>query len=97
MGHRRKDSPSSSPQQEAKMAEAACVVRSFRVGKRTCTTTIQAPRPGNPAHATAEWEPNLPDRAFTKKELRQYRAGRDAIMAELGALLSGGGTLVIET
>ena len=77
------------------MAEAASLVRSFRVGKRTCTMTIQAPRPGGSCNAAAEWSPSLPNRPFTKQELRQYRTGRDAIMAELAAQLGGSG-LVIE-
>jgi hypothetical protein len=76
------------------MAESACIVRSFRVGKRTCTMTIQAPQRGRYANITAEWEPTIPN-GFTKKELRQYRTGRDAIAVEL-AMQMGGAALVVE-
>jgi hypothetical protein len=56
------------------MAEAAAIVRSFPVGKRTCTLTMQAPRPGASANIIAEWSSTVP-RRLTEKELRQY--GRD--------------------
>jgi len=44
------------------MAEAAAVVRSFPVGKRTCTLTIQAPRLGGLTNIVAEWSPTVPRR-----------------------------------
>jgi hypothetical protein len=77
------------------MAESAAIVRSFRVGKRICTLTVQQPRPGGFTNIVAEWNPGLPDRPFTAKEIRQYRAGRDVVAAELAAQL-GGAALVIE-
>jgi hypothetical protein len=78
------------------MAEAALLVRSFRVGKRTCTLTIPTPRPGGTASLVAEWSPNIPNRPFTKKEERQYFAGRHAVMTELAAQI-GGSILIIDT
>jgi len=68
------------------MAEAAAVVRSFPVGKRICTLTIQAPRLGGLTNIVAEWSPTVP-RRLTKKELRQYRAGRDAAALDLAKLM----------
>jgi hypothetical protein len=43
-----------------------------------------------------EWYPNIP-RHLSKKELKQYRAGRDAAMAELLKLMGGSGAgLIVE-
>jgi len=67
-------------------AEAAALVRSFRVGHRTVTWTIPNPAPGSVSHSVVEWEPDLP-RRLSKREWRQYRSGRDAIYAELSAML----------
>jgi hypothetical protein len=40
------------------MAEGAAIVRSFRVGKRTATLTIQAPRSGRANYVTG-WRRTL--------------------------------------
>jgi hypothetical protein len=56
------------------MAEGAAIVRSFRVGKRTATLTIQAPRSGRANYVTG-WSPDTPP-FLTRKEMRQYRVGR---------------------
>jgi len=64
-------------------AEAAAIVRSFRVGPRTVTLTIQAPRKGEVVNMVAEWHPGPPGRPPTEEELRQYREGRNAALAEL--------------
>jgi hypothetical protein len=46
---------------------------------------------------TAKWSPALPaERELSKQELEQYRAGRDALLAEVGKHL-GGSVLVVET
>lgn len=75
-------------------AEAAALTRSFRVGKRTCTLTVPAPRIGSAVTMVVEWTPTVP-RRLTKAELRAYRAGRDAALADL-ALLTGLQTCVVE-
>ena len=71
------------------------VTGKFRVGKRTCTLTIQSPQTGKVTQITAEWEPGVPNR-LSKQEMRQYRAGRDAIAAALAKKM-GGGVMVVET
>lgn len=44
----------------------------------------------------AKWSPNLPDRQLSNQEADQYRAGRDALFAEVGKSL-GGSVVVVET
>ena len=66
------------------MAEQAAMVRSWRVGRRTVTATVPQVRPGQVVHTAMEWSPNMP-RRMTKREWRQYRAGRDKAFAELFA------------
>jgi hypothetical protein len=58
----------------------------FRVGKRKCTITYdQAPERGAAMVVRAEWSPTVPKR-LTKKEIRQYRAARDDMVAEIARL-----------
>ena len=77
--------------------QAAALVRSFRVGKHyTVTMTMPKPEPGAARYMTCEWAPTVPTN-LTKKELRQYRAGRDATMAAALAIMGGGKGLIIET
>ena len=68
-------------------AGAALVVRSWPVGKRTCTLTVQRFKPGAVMHAAAEWSPDEPSR-LSEAEWREYRAGRNhalsGIAEELG-------------
>lgn len=67
------------------MSAGAGITRSWSVGKYRVTMTI--PRSGSGLlAATVEWEPYLPKR-LTDAELRQYRAGRDAALAEMAAEL----------
>jgi hypothetical protein len=56
-------------------AEAAAIVHTFPVGNRMVTLTAQAPQRGQVANLAMEWDPTIPTR-LTKRELRQYRAGR---------------------
>ncbi len=63
-------------------AERPALVSTFRVGSRIVTMTLPAFRPGEVSHITTEWEPDLP-RWLSKREWNQYRAGRDAAVAEL--------------
>jgi hypothetical protein len=71
------------------MSAEAALVRLFRVGKRTVTMTIQPPKLGACTNLVCDWKPTVPSR-LTKKELRQYRDGRNAVMAELLKGLGGG-------
>ena len=63
-------------------ANAAALVRSFPVGRRTCTLTIETPKIGAVVNMVVEWFPNAPTR-FSPREWRQYRHGRNAAVAEL--------------
>ena len=64
------------------MAEQAALVRSWRVGKRTVTLTMPQVRSGQVLHAALEWHPDMP-RRLSRREWKQYRAGRDKAFAEL--------------
>ncbi len=75
-------------------AEAAALVRSYRVGRYTCTWTLRRPVRGAVVHSTCEWSPHLP-RSLTAGELREYRKGRAAVFDEL-ARVTGLRTLVVE-
>ena len=63
-------------------AEAAALVRTWRVGNRRVTMTAPRLRNGQVAMATIEWLPTMP-RKLSRREWKQYRAGRDAAFAEL--------------
>ncbi len=67
-------------------AEAAAMTRTWRVGKRKVTMTAPQVRAGQVASAAIEWHPDVP-RKLSRREWRQYRAGRDAAFAELFAEL----------
>ena len=64
------------------MGEKAALVRSWRVGKRTVTLTMPQVRSGQVLHAALEWHPDMP-RRLSRREWKQYRAGRDKAFAEL--------------
>ena len=66
------------------MAEKAALVRSWRVGRRTVTATMPQPVRGQVRMSVIEWSPNMP-RRLSRREWKQYRAGRDAAFAELFA------------
>ncbi|MBK7059179.1 MAG: hypothetical protein IPI03_14525 [Rubrivivax sp.] len=67
--------------------------RTWQVGARTCTLTAGRDDRGQVA-CCIEWKP-LPER-LSDAELREYRAGRDAAIAELAEHFDVQ-TLVIET
>ena len=67
-------------------AEAPFLSRRFRVGAYTCTMTVPRPRPGSVISLATEWAPSAPSR-LSSKELRQYRNGRDAALAEVSRAL----------
>ncbi len=66
--------------------EAAALVRTWRVGKRRVTMTAPKLRNGQVTMATIEWLPTMPSK-LSRREWREYRAGRDAAFAELFAEL----------
>ena len=72
--------------------EAAALVRTWRVGRRTVTMTAPQIRIGQVGMATIEWAPDMP-RRLSRRELKQYRTGRDAAFAELCADLGIRGAL----
>ena len=74
--------------------EAPALTRSFCVGHRTVTVTMPVPRRGKVHCMTIEWAPDPPQR-LSKREWRQYRAGRNAAVAEL-AKWAGLKAMVIE-
>ena len=72
----------------------AVLVRSFPVGNHTVTMTLTRRR-FHAGRITCRWSPPKPTR-LTKEEKRQYRSGRDAVMAEAFALMGGRVGLIIE-
>jgi hypothetical protein len=63
----------------------------FRVGVYKVKMTY---RHGDLLGISTEWEPHLPAR-LSKEEWKQYRAGREALFAEVAKAL-GGPVLVLE-
>jgi hypothetical protein len=61
----------------------------FRVGVFTCAMTY---KPGR--ELKVEWCPSMP-RRLSDQEWGQYRAGRDALLAEVASAI-GGNVLVVE-
>ncbi len=62
--------------------ESATLVRTWRVGKRRVTMTAPQLRNGQVSMATIEWHPDMP-RKLSRREMKQYRKGRDAAFALL--------------
>ena len=75
-------------------AEAPTLTRSWKVGKRTVTMTVPPVVRGQARCMAMEWSPSMP-RRLTKRELREYRIGRDAAVVEL-AEQTGLRALVVE-
>lgn len=63
-------------------AEAPAIVRTWAVGAYRCTLTARRPRAGEVHSAALEWSPRAPTR-LTCAERLEYRAGRDAAVADL--------------
>lgn len=77
----------------APMNSDRALSRTFAVGTRyQCTLTL--PLSSGVQSIVAEWEPDVPAK-LNDAELTDYRAGRDALIAEAAAVL-GGKALVIE-
>jgi hypothetical protein len=75
-------------------ATAALLTQSWKVGSRVCTVSIPQPEQGRTVHLTIEWAPTMPKR-LSRSELRQYRRGRNAALAAVGAHI-GGPVMVLE-
>ena len=73
--------------------ESAAMVRTWRVGRRKVTMTVPQTRSGQVATAAIEWHPDMP-RRLSRREWKQYRAGRDAAFADLCRDLGVTGALV---
>jgi hypothetical protein len=66
------------------------VTNTFRVGCFICEMTFAD------GHLSAQWSPDVPRRgSLSGGETAQYRAGRDALMAEVAKVI-GGNVLVLE-
>ncbi len=74
-------------------AEAALLVRTFKVGHRTMTITCPNPKSGTHRSATVEWDPDAPH-YLNRHEMREYRKCRDSFMAEVANLIEGDVTIV---
>jgi hypothetical protein len=62
----------------------------FSVGKYICEMTWTG------SGLKCEWSPDVPaPKSFGKKEMREYRAGRDAFVQEIASTI-GGNVLVVE-
>ncbi len=68
------------------MAESAALVRQWRVGAFTATLTMARPMRGKAGAAVIEWHPHVPT-DLDDDQLKQYRAGRDAALADLASRL----------
>jgi hypothetical protein len=66
------------------------VTNTFRVGRFVCEMTFAD------GHLSAQWSPDVPKRgSLSREETEHYRAGRDALMAEVAKTI-GGNVLVLE-
>lgn len=74
-------------------AEVATLTRTWSVGRHRCTLTVGPARPDEMATSVIEWSPQ-PPRRLSSSQLRAYRRGRNAAMAELAAELGGAVVLV---
>ncbi|MCP5365475.1 MAG: hypothetical protein H6905_09660 [Hyphomicrobiales bacterium] len=43
----------------------------------------------------SEWEPDVPHRLLSKREIADYRRGRDAVLSEVAKLI-GGNVMCVE-
>lgn len=67
-------------------AEAALCTRSWSVGHRTVTMTLQRPKRGVAINACMEWSPSIPGH-LSVAEWAQYRSGRDVALVQMSAAL----------
>jgi hypothetical protein len=65
-------------------SQSSCKQTVFRVGRYLCSMSYSLPVASGALQVT--WEPNVPPpHTLTPVELAQYRAGRNALMAEVAA------------
>lgn len=77
-------------------SNAPLVTTTFRVGKRfKCTVTVPRFEPGDTLALSFEWEPDVPQRPLTKREITDYRRGRDVALNEVARLI-GGNVMCVE-
>ena len=76
------------------MSAEAAFVRSWQVGAFTVTLSMPKPRPGRAQSCLIEWAPDAPP-SMSAAEWGQYRAGRNAALAELAREL-GSNVAVLE-
>jgi hypothetical protein len=60
----------------------------FKVGRYTCELTVSM------GGMNAAWSPHMPAK-LSKKQLRQYCAGRDALLAKYAEVI-GGNIMLVE-
>ena len=66
------------------------VTTTFRVGRRfKVAMTIPSFGPGETLAMNVEWSPDVPKRRLNKREIQDYRRGRDAALAEVARLIGG--------
>lgn len=65
------------------MTASVAVVRSWKVGRYTCTLSVPA---GKALCASVEWEPSMP-KTLNAAELAAYTAGRNRAVAQIAAEL----------
>lgn len=66
-------------------AQAATLVRTFKVGRRYTATLTAGPSQGGVFTCVCDWQPHLP-KDLTDAEKEDYRRGMAAIATELGQL-----------
>lgn len=72
------------------------VTTTFRVGRRfKVAMAIPSFGPGETLTMNVEWSPEVPKRRLNKREIQDYRRGRDAALAEVARLI-GGNVLCVE-
>ena len=84
------------PDATLRQAPEPLVTTTFRVGRRfKVAMTIPCFGPGETLAMNVEWSPDVPKRRLNKREIQDYRRGRDAALAEVARLI-GGNVLCVE-
>ena len=84
------------PDATSRREPQALVTTTFRVGRRfKVAMTIPSFGPGETLAMNVEWSPDVPKRRLNKREIQDYRRGRDAALAEVARLI-GGNVLCVE-
>lgn len=72
------------------------VTTTFRVGRRfKVAMTIPSFGPDETLAMNVEWSPDVPKRRLNKREIQDYRRGRDAALTEVARLI-GDNVLCVE-